>query len=84
MSITDVAVSSTPAELFAAPDYSGSIKASITQEPPTGEMFTADFTIGSVTIAALGDCNIEGVNNAVDAQIVLEYAAAIGVERSPL
>ena len=81
--LTDVTVSGTPADTFTAPYFTGSVKASIAQELPTGEMYTAELEIGNVTIAALGDVDLNGEVNAVDAQVLLEYAAALGAGETP-
>ena len=81
--IADVTVSGTPAETFAAPYFKGGIAATITQPLPNEESFTANLTIGNVVIAALGDADLNGDVDALDAATVLMYAAAVGAGETP-
>ncbi len=73
----------TPTDTYKAPYFSGSIQASVAQDLPNGEQFSAELAIGNVTIAALGDVDLNGEVNAVDAQVLLEYAAALGAGETP-
>ncbi len=74
---------STPAETYKAPYFTGGIEAVIKQELPNGELYTSAVTVGDVTIAMLGDADLNGDVDALDAATVLMYAAAAGAGETP-